>query len=232
MRFVVASVVAALLLLAPNSLLACKCKEPDAQSSLDNNENVFRGTAIRSLKSSNVETEAKFVVQVGKVFKGCKLNAGERVVVTTGIDRSNCGVGLSLGANFVFSASAPTPVTPADNLGNRTKITAVYTVNACNYNRDWKLVPDEDRKIFRTHQNVCKPFACTTGADCPSNHYCDTDICVSYDAKCPEGIMTPICADNPCLWSKPCTEAKCIPSMCSGCQPVFIDPTGTRVCHK
>jgi Tissue inhibitor of metalloproteinase len=218
----------ALLLVSPYSSLACKCKAVTAQSALDMSDVVFRGTVLRQLTESD-EFNDKFVVRVGRKFKGCNL-AGDRVVIETGSNSANCGVALKVGLNYVFSSSGPTFVTPADGLGNQTKITQVWNVNTCNYNREWGLVPEEDKKVLRSYKEICGPIKCVTGKDCPSTHYCDVDYCKPYDGKCPEGVMMPICAGDPCLTAKPCTEATCYPSFCSRCFPIFVDANGTRVC--
>jgi Tissue inhibitor of metalloproteinase len=222
--------VAALLVVSPFPSLACKCKAPTAQSALDTSEAVFRGTVVWRIKEDD-EFNDKFVVRVGRKFKGCNMASSDRVVVETGSNSANCGVDLKEAINYVFSSSGPTLVTPADNLGNHTKITQVWTVNSCNYNREWTMVPEEDKKVFRSYKEACGPIRCKTGRDCPSTHYCDTETCVPYDGKCPDGIMMPVCAGDPCLMAKPCTEAKCYPSFCSRCFPVFVDANGTRVCN-
>lgn len=216
--------------------LACKCKEPTPQDSLINADAVFRGNVTRELKT-NDDNQKMYVVTAWRAFKGCNFKGSNRtVIVTTGSESASCGVPLELNTNYVFSANIGMPMDAAtrNQLGKNTKISQVYSIFSCNYNRVWKSVPEVDKEVFRQHSNQCAATTtkCETGADCPDNHFCDTGTCVAYDAQCPDGMPVGACIADPCEMSKPCTEAKCHASYCGGCFAIFVDPTGTRVCTK
>jgi hypothetical protein len=93
--------------------------------------------------------------------------------------------------------------------------------------------------VNSTGNRVCKPLAptpnstkCVTGADCSnSTQYCDAGTCVAYpSAQCPKN-GTVACLIAPCASFTPCVnDTKCYDDYCGGCNAIFVNATGNRVC--
>lgn len=225
-------------LLLPTLSFACKCIVPTVPSALTDSDAVFRGKVIRELKATKVGEPTKaYVIQARRIYKGCAFEQGNRVVVTTSSSSASCGVTLEVNGTYVFSSATSTPIDAATKkkLGKKsTKITRAVSIVSCGYNRKWDEVPAADLTLLRNYDNdVCVPESCTAGADCldSTKYYCDTGKCTAYDAPCPDGTTTVNCLADPCQVAKPCTTMdKCLSNYCGGCNAIFIDTTGTRVC--
>jgi hypothetical protein len=217
------------LLLFPTPLSACRCIEaPTAALALEKTSHVVRGLVIRQLKTVN--GAVRYVVQVGKVFKGCAFDVSDRIIIST--STNSCGVStLVVGRTYVWSGSS-TPINAATItlLGKNTKITQDVSINLCSYFQEWQLgVLPEDKTLLRQYVNQCA--TCNVGKDCLDGFTCDKGQCFDFSAPCPKDQPPALCPANPCNWAKPCTEAKCVPYYCGGCRAIFVAPNGTRVCN-
>jgi hypothetical protein len=225
--------------LSSSTTLACKCIEPaTATKALNTTDAVFRGHVVRQLPM--IDATKRYVVRVGRVFKGCaaassSFTVGNRIIVSTGTH--SCGSTLSRNKHYVFSGSAtPIDATAKKQLGKNTKITQDVNINLCSYYTEWDVgVSADDKKVLRQYVNNSScggPQKCTTGKDCQTGWTCDTGICVDYNAACPADRPPAPCAGDPCIMAKPCQESTCVPYFCGGCYAFFVDTTtGTRVCN-
>jgi hypothetical protein len=214
---------------------ACDCLQgPSAQSSLSAEyvDVVFRGKVVKELKSDD-EFMKKYVVRVWRIFKGCSFKE-ENIIVTTASDSAMCGVNLAVGGNstYVFSGySMPMDVAALAQLGKNSKVAYTVEIEGCDYTNKWEYVTESDKNLLRQHFNQCEK--CASGADCPdTSYYCDTGKCVKYDAPCPADTPMAKCMADPCTMSKPCTEATCVANYCGGCNVIWVDPNGSRVCNQ
>lgn len=235
-RFLVVSLVAFAM---PS--LACRCMPKTWNETLTQPESlVFRGTVTKVEPAADDFSQNKYIVQLGRVFKGCNIKGNERVLMTSYTDSATCGVVLALGASYLFSTG---PTQPIDNttrvgLGPRTKITQTVWASSCKYNQEWSDVPAEVLATLRSYQNqkMCQaPKTCKTGADCPiKNSFCDSGKCMAIGAPCPSDRPQTSCVAEPCAVATPCSVegSKCYNDYCGGCNAIFFDPNKmTRVCH-
>lgn len=220
---------AAVILAFPILTFACSCLEGiSVRSSLQKTEAVFRGLVLRKLK--DVEYASSYVVSVERMYKGCNFKAADRIVVTTGINSAMCGLELEVDRVYAFSAF-DTPIIPdiQSQLKESHKIKRAVSIGLCDYNGvEWKNIPATGIKRLRRYDNTKCKVTCETGTNCLSTQYCDVDKCVAYNATCANPVN---CVASPCSVST-CTEkSKCYNNYCGGCNAIFVDSTGTRVCN-
>jgi Tissue inhibitor of metalloproteinase len=211
----------------PTPLSACRCIEPPtAALALEKTSHVFRGLVLRQLKTVN--GAVRYVVQVGRVYKGCAFDLSDRIVVST--STNSCGATLIVGQTYVLSGSSTRITAATIALLGKTKITQDVSINLCSYFQEWEQgVLPEDKTLLRKYANQCT--TCKIGKDCLDGFTCDKGQCINFSAPCPKDQPPALCPANPCNWAKPCTESKCIPYYCGGCFPIFVAPNGTRVCN-
>lgn len=157
----------ALLVFVVQDTLACSCMPTSANSTLYESWHatglVFRGTAIRDISpppppDTPFGSELKiYLVQLGRVFKGCSLKAMDRIVVTTRSSGSMCGNPLALNVGYVLSSGPSRPIdnTTRAELGSRTKVTQQVSIAMCGYNRHWDPVPEEEKAVLRSYEKIC-----------------------------------------------------------------------------
>jgi Tissue inhibitor of metalloproteinase len=217
-----------LILSFPALAFACNCALTTLASSLKRADAVFRGTVIRKLADKN--EESFYEVRVNRVFKGCNFIQSNHIIVTTGTNSAACGVNLEVDKSYaLFGANAALPAAAKKQLGtNPKKIAKAVRIGLCSYNAEWPDVPTQDLKTLRRYDNSkCKP-KCVSGKDCPNNNYCDAGKCVAFDAKCPTPLVA--CVAAPCSVSTCTSPSTCYDNYCGGCNAIFVDDTGTRVC--
>jgi hypothetical protein len=219
-----------LVLRLPTPVSACRCIEPPtAALALEKTSHVVRGVVRRQLKTVN--GAVRYVVQVGRVYKGCAFDVSDRIIVST--STNSCGATLAVGRTYVVSGSS-TRVNAATIalLGKTTNInvTQDVSISLCSYVQEWQQgVLPEDKTLLRQYVNQCA--TCKIGKDCLDGFTCDKGRCIDFSAPCPKDQPPALCPANPCNWAKPCTESKCIPYYCGGCRAIFVAPNGTRVCN-
>jgi hypothetical protein len=167
------SLALALLLAAfPQAALACSCIAVDFNTSLYQFDPLyFRAKVVRDLNAQPPQPvgqgnntvvmmldpfmDKRYVVQVGRVFKGCSIKAGDRLLVTSGAH--SCGITLAVGADYVLSSglSQPIDATTRTNLSNRTKMTQKVDVGSCGFNRVWETVGEENKAMLRSYEKTC-----------------------------------------------------------------------------
>lgn len=143
-------------------VLACRCVDlPTAASALNQTENVFRGLVVRELKQPvDDATMKRFVVRVGRVFKGCSSSSSsfemsDRIIISTGTH--SCGSFLEIAQTYVFSGtSLPIDAATKSLLGKNTKISLDVSIHLCTYNPQWPGISQEDIKVLRKYKNECQ----------------------------------------------------------------------------
>jgi hypothetical protein len=165
---------AAALAAFPHVTLGCSCIAVDFNTSLHEfGDMYFRGRVIKDItaqppkpvkrgNATDVDiimpfdfADKKYVVQVGRVFKGCAIKPTDRLLVTSGAH--SCGISLTVNGDYVFSSGIPQPL-DADTravLGNRTKITQSVEVGSCGFNQIWTTVPEEQKAMLRSYKKKC-----------------------------------------------------------------------------
>jgi hypothetical protein len=218
----------------PALTFACSCLGPiTLAKSLKSADSVFRGTVIRKLEDAVVDDQGEksfYEVRVNRLFKGCNFIQSNHIIVTTGSNSAACGVYLEVDKSYaLFGANVALPAAAKKQLGtNPKKIAKAVSIGLCGYNAEWSTVPAQDLKTLRRYDNSkCKP-KCVTGKDCPNNNYCDAGKCVAFDAPCPTPVVN--CVASPCSVSTCISPSKCYDNYCGGCNAIFVDDTGTRVC--
>jgi hypothetical protein len=163
-----------LAILWPSPTLACSCMPMSLNETMyaSTESLFFRGTVVRDITPPPPVPDPnnpiflmptgrnQYVVQVGRVFKGCTVKQSERILVTSAVQSSMCGLQLGVGANYVFySGLAPKPVDAATlaRLGNRTKVTSTVNIHLCGYNRPWDSVSEDDKNTLRSFPRKCDP---------------------------------------------------------------------------
>jgi hypothetical protein len=213
--------------------LACKCMQPSAKGALYGDvDSVFLGRVVKQLVS-NDENNLKYLINVGRVFKGCFITSDSFIILSTGTSSASCGLQLALKTRYIFSGILePVDPTMLLQVEGRT-IAGEVSAGTCGYNSPWLTVSPEDKLLLRDYENVCKDI-CSTGADCPVTSYCDAGKCVAFDAPCPDGVPLGVCPGPPCKYATPCAEAgldaQCIENFCGGCYAIFVNAARNRVC--
>lgn len=251
-----------LLLLAALSLSfkltdACDCMPTSAERSLfsDRINSVFRGYVQRQqqIKPTN-DTNAPaglnyYVVNVGRIFKGCTFKNATTILVETSSSSSTCGVTFDLKKNYLFSGNtvpAKANIVKIAAMKNPSIVKDVMVrVQACDLNAEFKYLSQTDKQTLWNSTNTCTK--CSSASDCPGGldgglNYCDQGKCVAYDRPCPPtpddlpwlSIDNNSCMDDPCLTATPCVDdAKCIQNKCDKCGwPLWVDGKGNRVCYN
>jgi Tissue inhibitor of metalloproteinase len=223
-----------LFLFFPTLTFACSCLAPiTLAKSLKSADSVFRGTVIRKLKDAVVDDQGEksfYEVRVIRLFKGCNFIQSNHIIVTTGSNSAACGVELEVDKSYaLFGANVALPSAAKKQLGtNPKKIAKAVAIGLCGYNAKWSDLSTQDLKTLRRYDNSkCKP-KCVSGKDCPNNNYCDAGKCVAFDAKCPTPLVN--CFASPCSVSTCTSPSTCYDNYCGGCNAIFVDDTGTRVC--
>jgi Tissue inhibitor of metalloproteinase len=163
-----------LAILWPSPTLACSCLRMGLNETMYASDEslFFRGTVVRDITPPPPVPDPnnpifmmpngrnQYVVQVGRVFKGCTIKQSERILVTSPMQSSMCGLSLAMGASYIFeSGLAPKPVDAATlaRLGNRTKVTSTVSVFLCGFNRPWDSVSEDDKNVLRAFPRKCDP---------------------------------------------------------------------------
>ena len=183
-----------------HSVNACDCKPTSAARSLysENTNTVFRGLVQRQqvVASSNNTNDPSgftyYVVNVGRVFKGCTVHNATVILVETSSSSSTCGVSFDLKKSYIFSGnSVPAKsniVEIAAKKNQRITRDVMVHVALCDQNSEFKYLSQTDKQTYWNSTNMCT--TCTSAADCPGGvdgglHYCDQGKCVAYDRPCP-----------------------------------------------
>jgi hypothetical protein len=237
------------------SVNACDCMPTSVERSLysDHINTVFRGLVQRQQQivptndTSAPSDLSYYVVNVGRIFKGCNLKNATNILVETPSDSSICGLTFDPKKTYLFSGNS----VPAKS--NIVEITAkknpsiikdvMVRVQACDLNSEFKYLSQTDKQTLWNSTNTCT--TCTSAADCPGGidsglNYCDQGICVAYDRPCPPipadfpWLNVASCMDDPCLTATPCVDgAKCIQNKCDKCGwPLWVNGEGNRVCYN
>lgn len=237
-----------------NSASACDCLPTSAEHSLYNDRinTVFRGLVQRKHQATN-DTSAPsgltyYVVNVGRIFKGCNFKNATTILVETSSDSSTCGISFNLKKSYLFSGNTVPAKSSIINIAAKKNPSLIkdvmVRVNSCDLNTEFNRLSQTDKETFWNSTNTCTK--CTSAADCPGgvvggSHYCDQGRCVAYDRPCPPepdlpwlNIDTKTCMEDPCLTAAPCTDdAKCMQNKCDKCGwPLWIDGKGNRVCYN
>jgi hypothetical protein len=237
------------------SVIACDCLPTSAERSLysDHINTVFRGQVQRqqqipSMNNTNAPSGLiYYVVNVGRIFKGCTFKNATTILVETPSSSSTCGVAFDLKKSYLFSGNSvpakPSVVAIAAKKNPSILKNVMVRVQACDLNVEYKYLSQTDKQTLSNSTHTCT--TCTSAADCPGGidggiNYCDQGRCVAYDRPCPPvpddlpWLDNSSCMDNPCLTATPCVDgAKCVQNKCDKCGwPLWIDGKGNRVCYN
>jgi hypothetical protein len=92
--------------------------------------------------------------------------------------------------------------------------------------------PNSTKPVSPTPAPAPAPTKCITGADCRNGtQYCDAGTCIAFPSlQCPKND-TVACLIAPCASVAPCVNnTKCYDDYCGGCNAIFVNSTGNRVC--
>jgi hypothetical protein len=217
----------ALFLSLPAIAVACSCIQIDFESALKKVDSSFRGTVVRQL--NNVEENRVYEVRVNRLFKGCNFKQSNHIIVST--VTTSCGVFLNVNASYSFSGyrSAMNNGIKKQLGNNPKKISQVVSVTLCNFISEWSEVPAQNLKTLRRFDNSKCVAKCDTGGDCLKDHYCDKGKCVALNKPCPTPLLN--CFAEPCSVATCTSPSKCYDDYCGGCNAIFVDKTGTRICN-
>ena len=237
------------------SAIACDCMPTSAGHSLNSDRinTVFRGYVQRQHQAANATSAPSgltyYIVNVGRIFKGCTFKNATTILVETSTSSATCGVTFNLKKSYLFSGNTVPAKSDVVNIASKKNPSLIkdvmIRVHSCDLNTEFKYLSQTDKQTLWNSTNTCT--ACSSAADCPGgidggSHYCDQSKCVAYDRPCEPvaddlpwlGIDNNNCMDDPCLTAIPCTDdAKCIQNKCDKCGwPLWVDGKGNRVCYN
>ena len=150
-----------------------------------------------------------------------------------------CGVHLQEKKRYLLTGRLVKAdrVAVAQVRNRRARVAAEVSIVSCGYgmNSPWKSVSGEDKRLLRKYIRLDRDCGtgCELGDDCLTGDYCDTGRCIDSTATCPFYMPVAQCLVDPCE-NEPCEEAgegaRCLSSNCGGCQAIWIDKEGNRVC--
>jgi hypothetical protein len=225
---------------------ACSCLAPDMNRSYDNADQVVHVRVLGSLGVAGGQRRY-LGVTVKQAFKGCLAN-GSLVVIQTASDSAACGMTLQAGTDYLLHG-----VNNGRSFG-----LPVLRVGLCDANSEWSALESAHLEFLNTRYNCCgdkcgcvgsqivecfaDPCQVSTcdveGASCNSN-YCGgcnaewTDatgarVCLPQPAGCDNPVQ---CLVDPCQVSScDVPGATCTADYCGGCNAIWTDASGARVC--
>jgi hypothetical protein len=151
---------------------ACKCLEPNVESSYNRSSDVVSVEILRQYANGSTRT---FAARVLRTFKGC-LKPGQNILLNTSTSSASCGVTLDNRRQYLING------TSSGRQGNQ----PVLSIGSCSYNRELTTLSELDRE-FLDGRNVCcgDTCACASG-QAPAK--CLVDPC----------SVAPACADGKC----------------------------------
>jgi hypothetical protein len=226
---------------------ACSCLPPDMNRSYDNADQVLHVRVLGSLGAAAGQRRY-LAVTIKQAFKGC-LGDASLVAIQTASDSAACGMSLQAGKEYLLHGK---------NNGSILGV-PVLRVGLCDANSEWSALETAHLDFLNTRYNCCgdkcgcvgsqqvecfvDPCQVSTcdveGATCNAN-YCGgcnaewTDatgarVCLPKPATCDNPVQ---CLVDPCQVSSCDVKgATCTADYCGGCNAIWTDPNGTRVCQ-
>ena len=164
---------------------ACSCITPNLVGAYNSYDAVF-SAVINS--EATVGSSNYYVATVGTGYKGC-FHYGEQVTLVTHIHGATCGVSLTVGENYLITAS---------------NLFSLYSINLCGYNRPFGSLTSPEVEFLDTRFNCgscvnsnqvnclvnpCDNVSCPDG-ECVAN-YCGGCNAEFFD----ESFGNPVCND-------------------------------------
>lgn len=252
---IIALLALSVLSISLKSCTACSCLPTSVQNSLlsDRINTVFRGYVQRQHQlnvTNSTNTPSGFtyyVVNVGRIFKGCTFKNATTILVETASSSATCGVTFNPKKSYLFSGNTvPSKSSVVEIVGKKNPSIikdVMVRVQLCDLNTEFKYLSPTDKQTLSNSTNICTK--CASASDCPGGlnggtHYCDQSKCVAYDRPCAPvptdlpWLTNDSCTDDPCITATPCVDdAKCVQNKCDKCGwPLWIDGKGNRVCYN